>query len=61
LEAGEDNSNVTDHESSPEPTIGDANWGPPRDDVVRDAALLAFLLAFLAILAAISVGVELSV
>jgi hypothetical protein len=61
LLAEEDNGNITDHQTSPEPTNGDANWGPPRDDNFRDAALLAFLLAFLAILAAISVGVELSV
>jgi hypothetical protein len=59
--AEEDSGNVTDHQTSPEPTNGDANWSPPRDDVVRDAALLAFLLVFLAILGAIALGVELSV
>ena len=59
--AGEDDGNVADHQMSPEPKNGDTNSGPPRDDIVGDAALLAFLLAFLAILAAISLGVELSV
>jgi hypothetical protein len=59
--AGEDTRNLTDNQVSPEPTDGEATWDPPRDDNFRDAALLAFLLAFLAVLAAISVGVELSV
>jgi len=40
-----------------EETISDS----PPDDSLRDAALLAFLLAFMAILGAISLGVELAI
>jgi hypothetical protein len=57
----EETSDVTDHQMSPQPTDGEALWDPPRDDNFRDAALLDFLLVFLAVLGAISVGVELSV
>jgi hypothetical protein len=61
LLAGEETGNVTGHQMSPQSTDGEALSDAPRDDNFRDAALLAFLLVFLAVLGAISVGVELSV